>query len=260
MNEANGSGISMPRRKWPRRLALGLAAFVAVFLIWLGYIGAFGGQLYFDLPPQRKTPAQMDGVAAVVFSGDMGFKVGMGSHIADRLSDAGIPVTGVSSLVYFRTRRSPEEARDFIREAMNHALRQTGARKLVLIGQSYGADMLHVGLALLPPEERAKIVLVQLVVPTDTLYFRITPSELFEWGDPDALAMPTAQLLDWVPVLCVRGQEEDDSICPRLNHANVEQLVLPGGHPLHWDSERLGAELLKQISRTLGTAASPRGQ
>jgi len=237
-------------RRWPRRLAGGLAAGIAAAALWLGYIGAFGGQLYFDMPAENPRPD----VAALIFSGDLGFRIGMAPHVGQRLAAAGIPVIGVSSLVHFRTRRRPDEVRGFIEEAMRHARAVTGARRLVLIGQSYGADMLHIGLAALPPAERRGIALIALVVPTDTIYFRISPAEMFEWTAPDAEALPTARKLDWVPMLCVRGRDETASLCPMLHQPNVEQLALPGGHPLHRDSAVLAGALLGKIGRTLATA------
>lgn len=242
--------VRKPRR-WPRYLAAGLAASLATAALWLGDIGAFGGQLYFDLPARGRGALAGRDVAAVIFSGDMGFKIGMGPRMAAQLAAAGIPVTGVSSLVHFRTRRSPDEVRTFIEGAMRHARETTGARRLILIGQSYGADMLHVGLATLPAAARRDIVLVEMVVPTDTVYFRISPAELFEWTTPDADALPTAGKLDWVPVLCVHGVEETNSLCPLLRQRNVEKMALPGGHALHWDSALLGPVLLRKIRDTL---------
>lgn len=242
------------RLRWPGYLASGLAATAAAFTLWLAHIGAFGGQLYVDLPARPGAPLAQNRTAAVIFSGDMGFKVGMGPRMAEQLTAAGIPVTGVSSLIHFRMRRTPDEVRAFVQDAMDHARAVTGAQRLILIGQSYGADMLHVGLAALPRSERRRVALVEFVVPTDTVYFRISPGELFEWTAPDAPALPTARKLTWVPVLCVRGIEETNSLCPMLSQPNVEHVALPGGHALHWDSDALGPVLLQKIRETLHQA------
>jgi type IV secretory pathway VirJ component len=247
-NKAIRSG----RRRWPRYLLGGLALVLAGFLLWLAYIGAFGGRLYFDLPARRSAadPARHD-VAAVIFSGDMGFRVGMGPVMGEAVAASGIPVTGVSSLVHFRKRRRPAEVRAFVEAAMAHAMRTTGAKRLILIGQSYGADMLHTGLATLPASRRRDIAMVALIVPTDTIYYRISPSELFEWNEADAPALPTARRLDWLPVLCLRGATETDSLCPAMRQANVEHIILPGGHRLNWDDHALSAALLGWIQATL---------
>ena len=215
----------------------------------MAHLGAFGGPLYLD-EPGSGNPVRRD-VAAVLFSGDMGFHTGMGPHVAERLTATGIPVTRVSSLHYFRTRRTPADVTRFVTDAMTHAERVSGARRLILIGQSYGSDMLQVGLAGMSPSRRGAIAMVGLIVPTDTVYFRISPGEMFEWTTPDAEALPTAKALDWAPVLCVSGAEETTSLCPHLTQANVHHVVLPGGHPLHHDIDALAPVLLRAIGQAL---------
>ncbi|MFZ2994732.1 AcvB/VirJ family lysyl-phosphatidylglycerol hydrolase [Sphingobium sp.] len=240
----------------PRRLVAGLLTFMIVatglFAIWLTYIGAFGGQLYFDLPAQKVRDQPRSDVAIVLLSGDMGFRIGMGPQVAERLAAKGYAVTGVSSLVHFRKARTPAKITRFVADAMAHATAVTGARRLILIGQSYGADMLHVGLTTLSPALRQKVALAALVVPTDTVYYDISPGETFEWDAPDAMAIDTARRLDWVPALCIQGRDETNSLCPLLRQPNVERVALPGGHPLHRDAGAVADVLAGKIRTVLG--------
>lgn len=214
---------------------------------WLGHLGYFGGPLYFEVPAKARLFAPVRTVA-VIFSGDMGFRIGMGPRIAERLSADGVPVLGVSSLEFFRRERSPAEARDFIAAAIRRAIAVAHADRVILIGQSFGADMLQVGGASLPASLRSKVALVALVVPGDTVIFRASPGELFNWTTPDAKALPTARKLVWAPVLCIYGKEEDDSLCPALRMANVRRVALPGGHPLRYDANALYAVLKREIA------------
>lgn len=228
---------------------LALAAAATGFAAWLGHIGYFGGQVYFELPA-RPSAAAPPRTVAVLFSGDMGFRVGMGPRIASRVAADGIPVLGVSSLVHFRHERTPTEVQAFVTDAARHALAFTHAEHLILIGQSFGADMLQVGATGLPADLRAKVQMVGLVVPGETVIFRASPAELFNWAKPDATALPTARQLTWAPVVCIRGIEENDSLCPRLDLPNVRQVALPGGHPLHYDADALYAALKAEIEAT----------
>lgn len=231
-----------------KRTVASLLVLLTLTAAFLGYIGYFGGPVFTLLPADN--PSRRD-VSAVLLSGDMGFKVGMGPRIAERLAQDGIPVLGVSSLAYFRTRRTPAEAETLVADAMQRTLAATGARRIVLIGQSFGADMLQTGLATLPKGLRDKVAMVVLVVPGDTVSFRASPSELFDFGPADGPALPTARKLDWVPLLCVYGIEEENSLCPLLQMPNVRRVALPGGHPLRRDADRLYAILSGAIGRTV---------
>ncbi|WP_204312560.1 AcvB/VirJ family lysyl-phosphatidylglycerol hydrolase, partial [Escherichia coli] len=83
----------------------------------------------------------------------------------------------VSSLAYFRQQRTPAEIQKLIADAARRALAFGKADRLMMIGQSFGSDMMHVGLTGLPQDLRAKVKLVALVVPTDTVYYHVSPSE-----------------------------------------------------------------------------------
>jgi len=232
-----------------RTLLAVIAAIAIGFAAWLGHVGYFGGQEYFEIPA-RPSPSAPAGTVAVLFSGDMGFRIGMGPRIARKLSADGIPVLGVSSLVHFRHERTPAEVRAFVTEAARRALSFTHAGRLILIGQSFGADMLQVGAEGLPPDLRAKVQMVGLVVPGDTVIYRASPAELFDWATPDAKALPTARALTWAPVVCIYGIDEEDSLCPHLGMPNVRRVALPGGHPLHRDADALYAALKAEIDAT----------
>lgn len=240
------------------RTSLAIAAAVLIgFAGWLGHIGYFGGETYIEmpaalLPPYSSaySPVVPVGTVAVLFSGDMGFRTGMGPKIAARLVADGIPVLGVSSLVEFRHERTPDEVRAFIAASTRRGLAFAHADRAILIGQSFGADMLQVGATGLPADLRGKVQMVALVVPGDTVIFRASPAELFNWAKPDAAALPTARKLTWAPAICIYGREEDDSLCPRLDLPNVQRVALPGGHPLHYDADALYAVLRRKIAET----------
>jgi type IV secretory pathway VirJ component len=231
----------LKRTAWAIALA---AAVVGALTVLTGYAG---GAVFVDQPPRAVSPRELSGVGAVILSGDMGFSVGMGRQVSDRLVHDGIPVTGVNSLAFFRRHRTPDEDRALVASAIRRALAVPGTRRVVLIGQSFGADMLQAGLAGLDPALRATVMDVVLVVPEDTLEYRASPSNLLDMGEPQVPALPTARRLDWVPTLCIRGKKETDSLCPLLSSGNVEHVVLPGGHPLHRDSDRVYRAVIRSV-------------
>jgi type IV secretory pathway VirJ component len=226
------------------------AACAALFYLHAGY---YNGQVYRDLPA---TPADAATPAIVILSGDMGDRVGMAPKIAARLHGRGYTVVTVNSLTYFSPRRTPAEVAAMIDAAMTRAMRLGRTDRVVLIGQSFGADMLHAGLAEFSPARRRPIQSVVLVVPGEDVVFRASPIELAGLERPDRPAFPSASQLTWVPVTCIRGADERDSLCPKLTMANVRKIVLPGGHMLDFDDRALEAAILPAVQHASAIAGS----
>jgi type IV secretory pathway VirJ component len=227
-------------------------AFALAAALYL-YAGYYTGPLYRDLPVARPDPARP---AIVILSGDMGNRLGMAPKIATRLNARGYAVVTVNSLTYFSPRRTPAEVTALIEGTMARAMRLGRTDSVVLIGQSFGADMLHAGLAGLAPTQRQPIRSVVLVVPGEDIVFRASPIELAGIETPDQHALRTASQLTWVPVTCIRGADEDNSLCPELTMPNVWRIVLPGGHKLNSDDGALEAAILPAIQRAAATAGS----
>ena len=221
-----------------------IAGLAALALAFLSYIGWFGGPIYSEVPAAGGRAPR---VAAVVLSGDMGFRLGMGRAIAKRLAARGIPVVGINSLTFLREPRSAAEAAGLVAGAMARAEAMAPGARLVLIGQSLGADTLQLALDALPPAQRRPIALVALVVPSRTVRLQASPSEIFPVSSPEFDGLPSASRLTWAPMLCVQGKEEKDSLCPWLRQPNAVRVALPGGHPLGRDAGRLAATLIGAI-------------
>ncbi|AEG50139.1 virulence factor family protein [Sphingobium chlorophenolicum L-1] len=223
--------------------ALALLATLVAGAVYCRHLGYPDGRVF--TPVSAAAPRQ-DGTVAIFFSGDMGFNAGMGPVIAGHIAQRGVPVIGVNSLAAFARRRSPEESAALVEQAARRALALPGARRLVLAGQSFGANMLLAGLERLPPALRARVAMVALIVPADTMSFRATPGGVFDFGN-DGPAAPAAHALDWAPVLCVHGVSESGSLCPGWRQPNVRVVALPGGHFLEDDSALVAKTLLRAL-------------
>ncbi|MDZ7894770.1 MAG: AcvB/VirJ family lysyl-phosphatidylglycerol hydrolase [Sphingobium sp.] len=176
-------------------------------------------------------------VAVMFFSGDMGFRFGLSAKVAGGISQQLAPTVGFSSYAMFAKRRTPDEARRIVENAMAETLARTGAQKIVLAGESYGADMVATIAPQLPPELRAKVAAIALIVPGEHVYFRADPLGFAYMGKPDAQPADAVRAIDWAPVICIQGAEETDSLCPRLAGSAVRASALPGGHYLHHDAD-----------------------
>lgn len=235
------------RRAWKRWLAalVALLAAIAFGVYWsAGFLDRDPVHLY-GMPERPGTIP----VAAVFLSGDMGIRYGMGSHVVEALAGAGVPVYAVASSTAFAHRQTHAEVQALLANAVREARRRS---KVVVIGQSFGADMARVGMASLPADLRSRVAALVLVVPGSTAYFRADPLGFAYIGAPDADAA-SAKKLDWLPVTCIRGAEETDSLCPSLLAPNVRRITLPGGHFLRMDHDLLVRTVFAALAPVLGT-------
>jgi len=182
---------------------------------------------------RRRTRAEVDAFMAGV--------------VRTALARHGIPVVGVSSPVNFGTRKTRGEVDAVIANAIRTALARTGVARVVVMGQSYGADIVQTGLADLPIELRAKVAAIVLVLPGDSVYFRADPTG-WSYGDsPDSVGVTTANTLTWAPLTCIYGVEEDDSLCPLLRVPDARVIGMPGGHNIHHDEAGLLRHVLTAV-------------
>jgi type IV secretory pathway VirJ component len=227
-------------KKWLFALLIALGIAGALYL----HAGYYNGPLFRDMPAADAGPAKP---ALVMLSGDLGNRIGMTPRISARLNARGYAIVTVNSLTYFSPRRTPRETARLIEAAMIRAMKLGRTDHVVLIGQSFGADMLHAGLAQFSPAARAPIRAVVLVVPGEDIIFHASPIELAGFETPDQRAYPTASRLRWVPVTCIHGADEAGSLCPELQMPNVRRITLPGGHKLNSDDRALEAAILPAI-------------
>lgn len=222
-------------------LVLGMGAY-------LGRIGWFGGPVYRLVPASASGPARHSGVAVAFLSGDSGFNTGMAPRLIHAIADHGVPVLALNSLAAFSHRRTPGQASALVADTTRRALALPGVRRVVLVGQSFGADMLQYGVATMPADLRPRIVQLILAVPGDTLLFKATPGGFLD-GPPDRPALPSARRIDWLPVTCIHGAQEENSLCPLLHDRNVRSVTLPGDHYLHHDASALSVTIWQAIRR-----------
>jgi type IV secretory pathway VirJ component len=235
----------------PSRAQLWIGCVLTV--VAAGALALYAAAGFFDGDPLRffGVHGSRPRYVAVLFSGDMGLRLGMSAHTARAFNRVGVPVLGVSSSTEFATRKTRAEVDSLVARAAQSALARTHARQVILIGQSFGADIVRVGLADFPAALRHKVAAVVLVVPGQTAFFRADPTGLSYRSTPDAGPEEAAKI-DWASIICIRGSDETDSLCPLLRNPNVRSIALPGGHFLHRDAALLSHTIVSELSSILG--------
>src|SRR5206468_354695 len=147
------------------------------------------------------TPSTRD-VMAVLLSGDGGWAE-LDKSVAAGLAAAGVPTVGWSSLRYFWSPKTPEQAAaDLVRVITRYA-RAWNKPRVILIGYSFGAEVLPFLVTRLPPEVRNRVTDVVLLGPGLTASFEFHVAEWFGGSKPTAYrTVPEIEKLS-MPATCI---------------------------------------------------------
>ncbi|OCP16639.1 type IV secretory pathway protein AcvB [Ensifer sp. LC54] len=201
-----------------------------------------------DTKPTRDT-------MAVIYSGDGGWR-DIDKQVGDVLQQQGVPVVGVDSLRYFWSGRDPQATADDLANVMDYYRKRWNVRNVLLIGYSFGADILSRTFNLLSPGERARVRQVTLMALSHQVDYKIS---VLGWlgaagqgdgGDP----LDDIKRIDPSLVQCIYGTEEEDDACPDLKGTGVDVVAIEGGHHFDENYPALTRRVLDALDRRLAAS------
>jgi type IV secretory pathway VirJ component len=187
---------------------------------------------------------------AVIYSGDGGWR-DLDKTIGEYLADHGVPTVGVDSLRYFWQPKTPEEvARDLVSILEVETAHGGPAQKAILIGYSFGADILPFVYNRLPDKWRERVVQVSLLGLGSRAPFEFHMSGWLEQTDESALpVLPEIVRMDLSKLQCFYGEEEDDIVCDKPELEKAEVIRTTGSHHFDGDYETLAQRILEAADR-----------
>jgi type IV secretory pathway VirJ component len=182
-----------------------------------------------DLPVQEVHASGSGDEFALLITGDGGW-AGLDQELAARLAASGVPTVALNSLKYFWTERTPEQTAGDVARLLRHYLAAWGKQRVLLVGYSFGADVLPFVINRLPADLRSRIASVSLLGLDANASFEVSVADWVgaEGGGPPT--RPELAALPRLPVLCIYGEGETDSICPGLDGAITREQIGKGHH------------------------------
>jgi type IV secretory pathway VirJ component len=193
-----------------------------------------------DLPLSEvpsTAPIQRDELA-IILTGDGGWAE-LDKSVATGLATAGVSTIGWNSLRYYWTPRTADAAAADLARIISHYTEAWHKERVLLVGYSFGADVLPFLVNRLPMPARERVTRVTLLGLGDTAAFEF---HVADWiGGSAGEEFPTAPEVGRVsvPVVCVQGAGEDDSACPALRAPHLRVVTVGTGHHFGGDYGRL---------------------
>ncbi|QGG93035.1 virulence factor family protein [Agrobacterium sp. MA01] len=204
-----------------------------------------------DLPLVEDIVAPDHDTVAIFYSGDGGWRE-IDQRISARLNANGVPVIGVDALRYFWSEKTPEETAADLARIIAHYRNRLGVSRVVLIGYSFGANILPRVYGLLPQPDRNSVTLLSLLALSHQADFEIAVSGWLgaagqgRHGDP----VDHLETVETAKIQCVYGLEEQDTACPALEGRvtdGLELIARPGGHHFDENYELVADRILRRI-------------
>jgi type IV secretory pathway VirJ component len=196
---------------------------------------ALGDLPVVEVPVQPNT--QASDAFAVIMSGDGGW-AGLDQDIAAALSAKGIPVVGLDSLRYYWTARTPDGLAADTDRLIRYYLAHFGKKRVLLIGYSQGADVLPFAVNRLPEATKSHVTMMAILGMSEHALFEFHVSSWISDDNSGPETQPEVNRVSGMPVLCIYGEDEHDSLCPKLDPKKINIVKLKGGH--HFDGDYAG--------------------
>jgi type IV secretory pathway VirJ component len=185
---------------------------------------------------------------AIIMSGDGGW-AGLDQDVAAALSAKGIPVVGLDSLRYYWPARTPDGVAADTDRMIRYYLGHFGKRRVLLIGYSQGADVLPFAVNRLPQATRARVALTAVMGMSEHALFEFHLSGWISDDNSGPATLPEINRITGMPVLCIYGADESDSLCPKLDPKKFDVMKLKGGHHFDGDYAGLARQILAAANR-----------
>jgi type IV secretory pathway VirJ component len=196
-----------------------------------------------DLPVQEVHASGDSGEFVLMITGDGGW-AGLDQELAARFAASGVPTVGLNSLKYFWSERTPDETARDVARMLRHYFAAWNKQRVLLVGYSFGADVLPFVINRLPAELRARITSVSLLGIDSNASFEVRIADWVGADNSGPATRPELAQLTHLPVLCIYGRGEQDSICPQLPAGTATREEIGTGHHFGGEYATLAERIL----------------
>ena len=180
-------------------------------------------------------------------SGDGGWNK-FSTALIQQFADNGYPVIGLDAKSYFWEKKTPKQTATDVRALLEKYGRDWKRNKVVLMGYSFGADVMPFVYNNLSADWQKKIKHQVLLSPSSKTDFEVHISEMLGYRKKNGMSV-VAEInkITACNILFLFGDDDNDFPMNKLTIKNYKNVILPGGH--HFDNnvnelvEKIAAEI-----------------
>lgn len=198
--------------------------------------------------PLRELDAQNNSPFIFYISGDAGFNT-FSKSLSDELFKKNYDISALDSKTYFWKPKTPEETTKKISEYLRLKLKGRKNQKIVLLGYSFGADILAFIVNDLPKDLHDKIESVIFLDPSKTADFEVSlQGMIFDKARGDYEVLPEINKMKVPKTLIIRSDIGLKFPVKELTISNFSTEHLPGNHRFNYEYSNLANIIAKNIN------------
>ncbi|MEP7110688.1 MAG: AcvB/VirJ family lysyl-phosphatidylglycerol hydrolase [Ferruginibacter sp.] len=204
-----------------------------------------------DQVPVNIIPAASDTSKPLIFyiTGDGGWNK-FSKNFSQALAGKGYPVISLNANEYFWKKKTAVQTALDITRLIRIYQRTWSRKKIMLVGYSFGADVMPFVFSLLPDDLSAQVVNINLISPATHTDFEIHIAVMFGAGFSGGESVVSAiNKITTKPLTLVFGKGENEFPLNQLKIKNYVSITLDGGHHYDGDEANLCNTILKYIPK-----------
>jgi len=176
---------------------------------------------------------------AFVISGDGGW-TSFDQSYGEKLAEKGIAVVGLDAQKYFWNPKTTEQTTNDVTKAIEHYMQLWNKRSFILIGYSFGADIVPFVASRMPPAMKSSLRAVYSLSPDLKGDFEIHVTDMLSFGNAnDIYNVPEEiKLIKKFHPVCIFGDQEDIVQRKQFSDSGAKIIILPGTH--HYSNDFTG--------------------
>jgi type IV secretory pathway VirJ component len=180
-------------------------------------------------------------------SGDGGFNR-FSNELCTSINKEGFDVTGLDSKSYFWSKKTPEQTAEDISDFLSKKIAGRPNQQIVMIGYSFGADVLPFVLNRLPRNIADKVKVSFLMASSGSTDFVIHIADLFGSGKRRGMDVLTeVNKVSNHKIVILNSSDDQGLDAKKITTKNHITEVLPGGHHFDGDIDEIVKTILKYI-------------
>lgn len=181
----------------------------------------------------------------LVLSGDGGWHNGM-QTFARYFQQKNIPVVGWNAKSYFADKVEKTMFQADLESVIHGYCQKWGKTKVILIGYSFGADVLPYAINHLSKDFQPNIRQLVLLQPGEYAIYEVTWASLLNMNSSGDPVIPEIKTLPPIPVLLV-CTDEVGSVCTKLPPEKYPQIIVRGDHKFDGEFMTVAEKVHQQL-------------